>query len=228
MLRLYRYTRRISPKSQQYRCKSNNLRSLISSELIAAKSEDDEMSNLMTEEMTLPTAFALEDQSESNTFVLKSQYKDEHIEVRVNVEDVDASINADVPEYLEGDDWTKNAAGIAENEDEEDTDDGQSVYFTATISKDSSDVNAVFHCLSDHEGIGIESLRFERKQGQEEDTTYAGPTFEDLDEELQLSLQSFLEERGMNEEFGSYVGMYALKKENNLYMNWLENLNHFA
>ena len=186
------------------------------------------MSNLMTEEMTLPTAFALEDQSESNTFVLKSQYKDEHIEVRVNVEDVDASINADVPEYLEGDDWTKNAAGIAENEDEEDTDDGQSVYFTATISKDSSDVNAVFHCLSDHEGIGIESLRFERKQGQEEDTTYAGPTFEDLDEELQLSLQSFLEERGMNEEFGSYVGMYALKKENNLYMNWLENLNHFA
>ena len=71
-------------------------------------------------------------------------------------------------------------------------------------------------------------MRFERKEGQEEDTTYAGPTFEDLDEDLQLSLQSFLEVRGMNEEFGSYVGMYALKKENNLYMNWLENLDRFA
>ena len=221
-------SRRVIQQSQHVRKFSSNLRSLISSELIAAKSEDEEMTSLMNEEMVTPIGFEMEDETESNTFVLRSQYEDEHIEVRVNVEDVDASINADMPEYLEGDDWTKDAAEIAGQEEDENEDDGQSVYFTATISKDSSDVNAVFHCLSDHEGIGIESLRFERKEGQEEDTTYAGPTFEDLDEDLQLSLQSFLEVRGMNEEFGSYVGMYALKKENNLYMNWLENLDRFA
>jgi complement component 1 Q subcomponent-binding protein len=220
-------SKRVIQQSQR-KFSSNSLRSLISSELIAAKSEDEEMTSLMNEEMVTPIGFEMEDETESNTFVLRSQYEDEHIEVRVNVEDVDASINADVPEYLEGDDWTKDAAEIAGQEEDENEDDGQSVYFTATISKDSSDVNAVFHCLSDHEGIGIESLRFERKEGQEEDTTYAGPTFEDLDEDLQLSLQSFLEVRGMNEEFGSYVGMYALKKENNLYMNWLKNLDRFA
>lgn len=220
-------SKRVIQQSQR-KFSSNSLRSLISSELIAAKSEDEEMTSLMNEEMVTPIGFEMEDETESNTFVLRSQYEDEHIEVRVNVEDVDASINADMPEYLEGDDWTKDAAEIAGQEEDENEDDGQSVYFTATISKDSSDVNAVFHCLSDHEGIGIESLRFERKEGQEEDTTYAGPTFEDLDEDLQLSLQSFLEVRGMNEEFGSYVGMYALKKENNLYMNWLENLDRFA
>ena len=71
------------------------------------------MTSLMNEEMVTPIGFEMEDETESNTFVLRSQYEDEHIEVRVNVEDVDASINADVLEYLEGDDWTKDAAEIA-------------------------------------------------------------------------------------------------------------------
>jgi complement component 1 Q subcomponent-binding protein, mitochondrial len=214
---------------RRFQSSTTSLKSLINSELIAAKSEDEEMESLMKEEMSVPIGFAIDDESTSNTFVLRSQYEDESIEVKVNVEDIDASINSDVPEFLEGDDWTKEVPGMADQDENEDEDDGQSVYFTATISKDSSDVNAVFHCLSDHEGIGIESLRFEMKNGPEaEDTSYAGPTFEDLDEDLQKSLHNFLEVRGVNEEFGSYIGMYALKKENALYMNWLNDLNLYT
>ena len=72
-------SRRVIQQSQR-KFSSNSLRSLISSELIAAKSEDEEMTSLMNEEMSRS------DRDGGRTVEhvrVESQYEDEHIEVRV-------------------------------------------------------------------------------------------------------------------------------------------------
>lgn len=56
---------------------------------------------------------------------------------------------------------------------------------------------------------------------------YHGPPFSNLDEELQESLEVYLESRGINEELASFIGAYSEFKENNEYVDWLESMNQF-
>ncbi|CCD22399.1 Mam33p NDAI_0A02410 [Naumovozyma dairenensis CBS 421] len=56
---------------------------------------------------------------------------------------------------------------------------------------------------------------------------YHGPPFSNLDEELQESLESYLESRGITEELAAFIGSYSEFKENNEYVSWLENMDTF-
>lgn len=56
---------------------------------------------------------------------------------------------------------------------------------------------------------------------------YHGPPFSNLDEELQESLEAYLESRGINEELASFIATYSEFKENKEYISWLQNMKSF-
>lgn len=56
---------------------------------------------------------------------------------------------------------------------------------------------------------------------------YHGPPFSNLDEELQETIEIYLSSRGINEELSSFISAYSEFKENNEYIQWLENMKKF-
>ncbi|KAF4266480.1 hypothetical protein KXV81_006102 [Aspergillus fumigatus] len=57
---------------------------------------------------------------------------------------------------------------------------------------------------------------------------YAGPPFENLDEDLQTFLERYLEERGINAELANMIPDYIQVKEQKEYVRWLENVKNFV
>ncbi|KAJ5248181.1 hypothetical protein N7524_012141 [Penicillium chrysogenum] len=56
---------------------------------------------------------------------------------------------------------------------------------------------------------------------------YAGPPFENLDEDLQALWDRYLEDRGLNAEFANMVPDYISVKEQKEYLRWLETVKKF-
>ncbi|KAL3230999.1 Mitochondrial acidic protein MAM33 [Nakaseomyces bracarensis] len=59
------------------------------------------------------------------------------------------------------------------------------------------------------------------------DAIYHGPPFSNLDEQLQESLEVYLESRGINEDLAGFIGTYSEFKENNEYVDWLKKMKNF-
>ncbi|THC89914.1 hypothetical protein EYZ11_010626 [Aspergillus tanneri] len=57
---------------------------------------------------------------------------------------------------------------------------------------------------------------------------YAGPPFENLDEDLQTFMERYLEERGINAELANMIPDYIQVKEQKEYVRWLENVKNFV
>ncbi|KAJ5555189.1 Mitochondrial glycoprotein [Penicillium sp. DV-2018c] len=56
---------------------------------------------------------------------------------------------------------------------------------------------------------------------------YAGPPFENLDEDLQGLWDRYLEDRGLNAEFANMIPDYISVKEQKEYLRWLETVKNF-
>jgi len=57
---------------------------------------------------------------------------------------------------------------------------------------------------------------------------YAGPQFANLDEDLQVLLERYLDERGINTSLALFVPNYIDYKEQKEYLGWLENVKGFV
>lgn len=57
---------------------------------------------------------------------------------------------------------------------------------------------------------------------------YSGPPWQQLDEDLQLLMERYLEERGINTALALFVPDYAELKEQKEYISWLKNLKAFV
>ncbi|OTA01542.1 hypothetical protein A9Z42_0018600 [Trichoderma parareesei] len=57
---------------------------------------------------------------------------------------------------------------------------------------------------------------------------YPGPPFGSLDEDLQVLMERFLEERGINETLAAFVPDYVDIKEQQEYLRWLKNVRTFV
>ncbi|QDS71444.1 hypothetical protein FKW77_003678 [Venturia effusa] len=58
-------------------------------------------------------------------------------------------------------------------------------------------------------------------------SVYAGPPFGNLDEDLQVLLEKYLGDRGINTRLATFVPEYIDYKEQKEYVNWLKNLKGF-
>lgn len=66
-----------------------------------------------------------------------------------------------------------------------------------------------------------EKLRSELKE------EYSGPHFYTLDKELQKSFSNMLGDLGFDDQMASVISVLAVEKDQELYLNWLKNLNKF-
>jgi complement component 1 Q subcomponent-binding protein len=57
---------------------------------------------------------------------------------------------------------------------------------------------------------------------------YSGPPFANLDEDLQVLMERYLDERGINTALAIFVPDYIDMKEQKEYMRWLENVKGFV
>jgi complement component 1 Q subcomponent-binding protein len=57
---------------------------------------------------------------------------------------------------------------------------------------------------------------------------YAGPPFGNLDEDLQVLLERYLDERGINTQLALFIPDYIDFKEQKEYLSWLENVKGFV
>lgn len=57
---------------------------------------------------------------------------------------------------------------------------------------------------------------------------YSGPPWQQLDEDLQLLMERYLEERGINTALAIFIPDYAEMKEQKEYISWLKNLKSFV
>lgn len=57
---------------------------------------------------------------------------------------------------------------------------------------------------------------------------YVGPPFGNLDEDLQVLLERYLDERGINTALAIFVPDYIDMKEQKEYVRWLENVKGFV
>jgi len=59
-------------------------------------------------------------------------------------------------------------------------------------------------------------------------TLYTGPPFSNLDEDLQILLEKYLEERGINTRMALFIPDYIDHKEQKEYIRWLDNVKKFV
>lgn len=57
---------------------------------------------------------------------------------------------------------------------------------------------------------------------------YGGPVFQDLDEDLQVLFERYIEERGITTDLALFIPNYVQYKEQKEYMKWLENVHDFV
>jgi len=63
--------------------------------------------------------------------------------------------------------------------------------------------------------------------GDDNTTPYAGPPFNNLDGDLQVMFEQYLEERGVNEELAQILPILIEAKEQREYVDWLSNMKKF-
>ncbi|KAF2752257.1 mitochondrial glyco protein [Sporormia fimetaria CBS 119925] len=66
------------------------------------------------------------------------------------------------------------------------------------------------------------------EQSWQRQSLYTGPPFGNLDEDLQILLEKYLEERGVNTRMALFVPDYIDHKEQKEYVRWLKNLKSFV
>lgn len=57
---------------------------------------------------------------------------------------------------------------------------------------------------------------------------YTGPPFNNLDEDLQILLEKYLEERGVNTRLALFIPDYIDHKEQKEYVKWLNSVKQFV
>jgi complement component 1 Q subcomponent-binding protein, mitochondrial len=82
--------------------------------------------------------------------------------------------------------------------------------------------NAYFYADAQHAHAKTAEKIHERQD------LYAGPPFGNLDEDLQVLLERYLEERGVNTALAIFVPDYIDMKEQKEYLRWLSNVKDFV
>ncbi|XP_057436934.1 uncharacterized protein At2g39795, mitochondrial-like [Lotus japonicus] len=155
--------------------------------------------------------FEIEDNLGERTIQLKRQYQDETIKVQVDIPNV-------APEENEDADEGENAE---KNESE------SSIPLVVSVFKGNG-VCLEFGVTAFPDEISIDSLSIKQPEESEDDQlSYEGPEFTDLDENLQKAFLKYLEIRGIKPSTTNFLQEYMFSKDHKEYLVWLKNLKNF-
>ncbi|KAK9802588.1 hypothetical protein WJX73_008556 [Symbiochloris irregularis] len=165
-----------------------------------------------------PKPWKIVDTPGTCVIALTSKYQGENIRVEVDVDEQenDEEISEEAEEGQEPD---------AEEEQVDEVED-ISVLFRVHVTK--GDQALVFDCQSDGSYLTVLHAALEPADAEQDEQSYDGPVFSDLDEKLQAAFTVYLGERGVTEELGAYLVTLSEDKEQREYMHWLDNVTKFV
>ncbi|ESQ27114.1 hypothetical protein EUTSA_v10019068mg [Eutrema salsugineum] len=101
------------------------------------------------------------------------------------------------------------------------------ITFVVNISKGGAGETLEIMCSAWPDTIEISKLCI-RKGTQSSPSSYGGPEFEELDDELQDALYQFLEERGISDELGVFLHRFMKNKNKYEYVRWMESVKSYV
>ncbi|MCL7047348.1 hypothetical protein MKW94_023615 [Papaver nudicaule] len=169
-------------------------------------------------------AFEIEDKPGNETITLTRKYKGEEIKVTVHMSEDLGDFEEDEEEEKEGE---AEKDKDEEEEDDEEESDPRYVELVVNVSK-KSEPTLEFSVTAEADGITINSLAVKYPNASDEDIPYAGPEFEDLDENLKEAFYDYLEVRGIQPSIAQFLYEYMAGKELKEYTGWLKTVKNFV
>ncbi|KAG0074290.1 Mitochondrial acidic protein mam33 [Podila epicladia] len=187
--------------------------------------------------------FQITDKPGSDEVTLTRKFGSEEIKIVFSVSDINS---ADEEEELDLEDEMEDGQSNQQNlspsdEDEEEGDDLDSLTFPVrcliTISKPGAGSISVDTIAQDGSFI-VESISNIKDSALATASTaeadwekrglYSGPPFAELDEELQVAFEKYLEERQIDGDLANFVPNYVFHKDQIEYTHWLKDLKGFV
>ncbi|KAK4579281.1 hypothetical protein RGQ29_029095, partial [Quercus rubra] len=160
----------------------------------------------------IPSDFPFEivDNPGLQTLTLKRTYQGEEIEVEVHMPDLVTGENDDDPD---GDNSEK--ASLS------------SLPLVVSVSKKDGH-SLEFSCISYPDEIEIDSLAAKRPEISDEEIACKGPSFVDLDEDLQKAFRRYLNIRGIKPSTINFLHEYTINKNSKEELIWMKKLKKFV
>ncbi|CAJ1801030.1 unnamed protein product [Sphenostylis stenocarpa] len=150
--------------------------------------------------------FEIEDKPGERTIQLKRQFGDETIKVHVDIPNV--------------------APEDEDDENDEKNESESSIPLVVSVFKGNG-VSLEFGLTAFPDEISIDSLSIKQSEESEDQLSYEGPEFIDLDENLQKAFHKYLEIRGIKPSTTNFLQEYMFAKDQKEYLMWLKNLKNF-
>ena len=126
----------------------------------------------------------------------------------------------------EEDDKIEDAQVHNEDENEDENDLGfPSIPFTVTIKK--NDDCLIFDCLAS-ESLEIEGIRMEGENTNSNTVPYDGPSFMELDLDVQDGFMTYLEDRAITDDVARFIQEFSENKEQKEYVRFLAEVSKFT
>ncbi|KAF9952994.1 Mitochondrial acidic protein mam33 [Mortierella alpina] len=189
--------------------------------------------------------FQITDKPGSDEVIMTRKFGNEDIKIVFSVSDINSSDEEeelDMEDDLEDGQQQPNQSLSASGDDEEeDSDDLESLTFPVrcliTISKPNAGSISIDSIAQDGSFI-VESISNIKDSALASASTaeadwekrglYSGPPFAELDENLQISFEKYLEERQINGDLANFVPNYVFHKDQVEYTHWLKDLKGFV
>eukprot|EP01018_Ginkgo_biloba_P038164 Gb_41394 [translate_table: standard] len=154
--------------------------------------------------------FTVEDIPGEQSVILRRKYGNEDIKVEVLAMDI-------------------GALGQRGDDDEEEIEKGgqANVNLTVTVSKGEGP-SLEFICTAYPDKVIVDVMAIKEKEQSADHMAYEGPSFQDLDENLQKGFHKFLEVRGIKGSLSSFLAEYMINKDSREYIRWLKNVKAFV
>ncbi|KAF9434217.1 Mitochondrial acidic protein mam33 [Entomortierella beljakovae] len=190
-------------------------------------------------------AFKITDKPGSDEVVLTRKFGDEDIKIVFSVSDInsaDDDEDLDMEELEDGEQQQSNQTLGASGDEEEggEGDDLDSLTFPVrcliTITKPAGSIS--IDAIAQDGSFIVESISNIKDNALAAASTaesdwekrglYSGPPFAELDENLQIAFEKFLEERQIDGELANFVPNYVFHKDQIEYTSWLKELKNFV
>ncbi|KAI6245511.1 Mitochondrial acidic protein MAM33 [Erysiphe necator] len=220
------------------------------SELITKLNSELQFENEMKEELTQPTSikdylenspFDIIDEPGKEEVILTRTYGQEKIQITFSISDINMDPEPDMSDRAFGAEEEESESNSEEQknpeEGGEEDDTSLPVRLHIVVEKPGKGALAIDSVIQDSMVMIDSCLHYANpahahaKTSQlfhERQDLYAGPVFTNLDEELQVLFERYLDERGINTALAIFVPEYINMKEQKEYARWLKNVKEFV
>ncbi|KAG0274910.1 Mitochondrial acidic protein mam33 [Linnemannia exigua] len=220
-----------------------NLISAIESEIKHEEEQGEEVPDYITEYVK-SSPFEITNKTGSDEVILTRKFGNEDIKIVFSVSDINSADDEeelDLEDDLEDNGNQGKESLSASGDDEEEGDDLDSLTFPVrcliTISKPNAGSISIDAIAQDGAFI-VESISNIKDSALATSSTaeadwekrglYSGPPFAELDENLQVEFEKFLEERQIDGDLANFVPNYVFHKDQVEYTHWLKDLKAFV